>query len=525
MKSRQTISTPLQAADKSLNTQFLISELRTPWVSLADLHATLTAIGLRDNQLVQKALDQTRLSHGTQIREGGSPYLEEHIYPVTKSVIDHLSAAGQSVTAEIVAAALTHDVSEDDPTMPLEKLRDYFGPYIGSSSNGATNPVEIVAPLTKPDLSTFPGDSDAERQEARNKAYFAGLERGRAEVAIIKVADRENNILCSHKLTNPREIVSYCDETVAKILPLAQRVLPGMARSIDARIGILRQVAAFRIETEGPPPPLASVNSLRLPDPVGTLPLSSSVTPKSEVSKTFSNIAADAPLGRVREKLVSDFTCYVGGDVAPAVLRLVNSYRREGFSRLSDDEMVRRLDAVIERAGRILEMIPEVEGIIHFGSALRGKETPNDFDLMWVTGFETLGATPWLPKSQPLLFVVEVIAHIPGVAWALNRIFLNDYAKVERALNSREGSPLRAPIDGIQVSQTVHISFENQGSLFEGDEFPRQGTNFALQVGPLLVITRGAPNHPPELLFTEGNPNFKGATKQSLIGVKGVVEV
>lgn len=227
-----------------------IAGIKSPFVTEVELRALLTEVGLSENLLVNVALDQAIKSHKEQVREGGAPYLEEHIFPVTKSVIDHKIAAGESVTPELVAAALTHDVSEDDPDMPLPKLRELFAPLVQYSSDGMTNVADIVGPLTKPGIEEFPGETKAEKKIARDLAYFNGLYTGRPEVAIIKVADRENNMFCSHKLDDPHEILDYCDETIKSIVPLAEKVIPGMAVSIRDRIELLREVADYRISQE-----------------------------------------------------------------------------------------------------------------------------------------------------------------------------------------------------------------------------------------------------------------------------------
>src|SRR3989344_1607678 len=151
--------------------------------------------------LIMKALKQANQSHKNHSRSNKQPYLTEHIYPVAIMTANYY---GDSVTDEVIAAALLHDVLEDDPEMNDDKFRSLFGDKVYTT----------VKVLTKP---------DGEDWRAINKKYFKQLGNGSRDAKIIKVMERIDNLYWAHTF-GEKLIEQYIDETENFYLKLAQEV-------------------------------------------------------------------------------------------------------------------------------------------------------------------------------------------------------------------------------------------------------------------------------------------------------------
>jgi (p)ppGpp synthase/HD superfamily hydrolase len=119
---------------------------------------------------VARALEVAAEAHGGQTRDGGEPYIL-HPLRVALSLVEELGLED----AEIVCAALLHDVLEDDEALTAEALGAEFGERIGG----------IVATLTKPQA--------ASRAEV-NRIYFERLGHANEDVKLIKLADKLDNL-------------------------------------------------------------------------------------------------------------------------------------------------------------------------------------------------------------------------------------------------------------------------------------------------------------------------------------------
>lgn len=137
-----------------------------PYTTLRRLEAILKEEGLEQNELVRSALTLAQRVHAQQKRDGGQGYLEEHVYWVTAQVIEYCRAMGRRATPELVAAALLHNVLEDDRSIPREQFRQTFGEDV----------YRTVRPLAKPELESFAGRTEEEKSDALNARYFKGLE-------------------------------------------------------------------------------------------------------------------------------------------------------------------------------------------------------------------------------------------------------------------------------------------------------------------------------------------------------------
>lgn len=192
----------------------------TPWATEADVRARLASVW---TERLDRVLAVARRVHGRQTRDDGTPYLEEHVFPVAIDVADYL-ARTQPADVELGAAvALAHDVLEDrpgtDPPLDETEARSLLGPEVAPWA-------EILAKST---LS--PGLSAEEKQAA----YLRRLQAGPRLARVIKVFDRLNNLACVHK--NPPKAPGYREESRRDYLPLAEALDPELGRRMEGVLG------------------------------------------------------------------------------------------------------------------------------------------------------------------------------------------------------------------------------------------------------------------------------------------------
>lgn len=205
--------------------------LSTPCCSERDLTQLLAGLGLF-TPTVQAALDLAKLVHENQKRDDGSPYLDEHVYPIAEAVAKYFKersvVSGNLPHAEIaVATALLHDVLEDSRTMSREDIERQVGPVAA----------EAVAFLTKPSYEDLGNVSRIERE----RVYFDNLAFAPDWVKTIKLFDRINNLQCLHK-SGPLKRRHYLTETLQFHLPMAKEIDQGLATRIQSLVSRLQTI-------------------------------------------------------------------------------------------------------------------------------------------------------------------------------------------------------------------------------------------------------------------------------------------
>lgn len=159
-----------------------------------------------DIDLVSRAYEFSRASHGDQKRASGEPYIL-HPVEVARIVADRgLDAAG-------LAAALLHDTLEDC-CVSHEQLSDMFNPQVA----------DLVEGVTKISALHF-GTRKEEQVENLRKMILAMARDIR--VVIIKLADRLHNLRTLTHLA-PEKRVKIARDTMDVYAPLANRL--GMTR-------------------------------------------------------------------------------------------------------------------------------------------------------------------------------------------------------------------------------------------------------------------------------------------------------
>ena len=84
-------------------------------VSSREFLAYLENTGMRADSLIEGAVNVAEEVHSGLLREDGtSSFLETHTWPVAIDVIKHYRSVNRNITSVEVAAAILHDIMEDD---------------------------------------------------------------------------------------------------------------------------------------------------------------------------------------------------------------------------------------------------------------------------------------------------------------------------------------------------------------------------------------------------------------------------
>ena len=179
-----------------------------------DLVDLLSRLGLCSD-MVPDALGVAEHVHGAQRRDGGGPYLEEHVYPVTATVATYLSRVDPAEGADTVLITILHDTIEDSLTVTERSLTTLFG---GSIASG-------VVTLSKPSKHGGKSNGAAEEEEER---YVDQIAHSAFPLRVVKVFDRLNNLAAVHHRPLEKRQV-YLAETGAYYLDLARGVDESLA--------------------------------------------------------------------------------------------------------------------------------------------------------------------------------------------------------------------------------------------------------------------------------------------------------
>ena len=176
--------------------QVLIKNMKNQdFLKREDLENFLTQNRIRIDDYISKAMDvSTEIHSGIKREDNQSPFLETHIWPVTRDVVKHYLAANRNITSVEIVSSILHDVMEDnDRILDLYKTKEYgFDAYL--KYRFGTRVYEICMDLKIKPLENYPGDNNEQRQLARFHDYCNGLSSADYDMKVIKLADRENNM-------------------------------------------------------------------------------------------------------------------------------------------------------------------------------------------------------------------------------------------------------------------------------------------------------------------------------------------
>ena len=164
-------------------------------------------VDIADMQRIMSAYEMAKSVHEIQTRKDGTPYFY-HCSRVCKIIIEELKL----FDADLISAALLHDVLEDSKEITKEIISYNFGEYVAY----------IVETLTK-DLNAQevnPDDVDI--------AHVELLKRSSDDCLVIRLTARLDNFRClDYDLkSNP---LRYINDTTERYLPLAENRIDNSA--------------------------------------------------------------------------------------------------------------------------------------------------------------------------------------------------------------------------------------------------------------------------------------------------------
>jgi GTP pyrophosphokinase len=157
-----------------------------------------------DKKLIRKAFDVAVDAHKDQRRKSGEAYIF-HPIAVAKIVASEIG-----LDATSIAAALLHDVVEDNVNYKIEDIEQLFGETVA----------RIVDGLTK--ISSLNKDMDVSMQAENFRKMLLTLNDD-VRVIIIKIADRLHNMQTMESM-RPDKQVKIASETLYIYAPLAHRI-------------------------------------------------------------------------------------------------------------------------------------------------------------------------------------------------------------------------------------------------------------------------------------------------------------
>jgi GTP pyrophosphokinase len=125
--------------------------------------------------LVERAYFAAEVAFAEKYRDSGERYFE-HLCAVALILMVYLRIKD----ANLIAAALLHDIIEDIKGWPQERIAAEFNQVVA----------QLVWYVSKQPVSDFNGD-----KQARNRAYHQKLGSAPREACIVKLADRLHSLL------------------------------------------------------------------------------------------------------------------------------------------------------------------------------------------------------------------------------------------------------------------------------------------------------------------------------------------
>ncbi|RZN82102.1 MAG: bifunctional (p)ppGpp synthetase/guanosine-3',5'-bis(diphosphate) 3'-pyrophosphohydrolase [Winogradskyella sp.] len=168
------------------------------------LKVSYQTLSREDKKLIRHAFDVAVDAHKDQRRKSGEAYIF-HPIAVAKIVAQEIG-----LDATSIAAALLHDVVEDNPNYTIADMERLFGETVA----------RIVDGLTK--ISSLKKDMDVSLQAENFRKMLLTLNED-VRVIIIKIADRLHNMLTMDSM-RPDKQVKIASETLYIYAPLAHRI-------------------------------------------------------------------------------------------------------------------------------------------------------------------------------------------------------------------------------------------------------------------------------------------------------------
>ncbi|MEO5787918.1 MAG: RelA/SpoT family protein [Gelidibacter sp.] len=168
------------------------------------LKVSYQTLTVADKKLIRQAFDVAVDAHKNQRRKSGEAYIF-HPIAVAKIVAQEIG-----LDATCIAAALLHDVVEDNPDYTLEIIEQKFGKTV----------TRIVDGLTK--IASLSKETDVSSQAENFRKMLLTLNDD-VRVIIIKIADRLHNMQTMDSMRTDKQ-EKIASETLYIYAPLAHRI-------------------------------------------------------------------------------------------------------------------------------------------------------------------------------------------------------------------------------------------------------------------------------------------------------------
>ena len=168
------------------------------------LKVSYQTLSREDKKLIRHAFEVAVDAHKDQRRKSGEAYIF-HPIAVAKIVAQEIG-----LDATSIAAALLHDVVEDNPNFTVVDIERLFGDTVA----------RIVDVLTK--ISSLKKDMDVSLQAENFRKMLLTLNED-VRVIIIKIADRLHNMQTMNSMRSDKQ-VKIASETLYIYAPLAHRI-------------------------------------------------------------------------------------------------------------------------------------------------------------------------------------------------------------------------------------------------------------------------------------------------------------
>ena len=168
------------------------------------LKVSYQTLSREDKKLIRHAFEVAVDAHKDQRRKSGEAYIF-HSIAVAKIVAQEIG-----LDATSIAAALLHDVVEDNPNFTIVDIERLFGDTVA----------RIVDGLTK--ISSLKKDMDVSLQAENFRKMLLTLNED-VRVIIIKIADRLHNMQTMDSMRADKQ-VKIASETLYIYAPLAHRI-------------------------------------------------------------------------------------------------------------------------------------------------------------------------------------------------------------------------------------------------------------------------------------------------------------
>ena len=162
-------------------------------------------------EIITTAYDFAESAHNGQMRLSGEPFI---IHPLQTALL----LADLKLDANTLAAALLHDVVEDNEDIEVADVEKKFGPEVARLVDGVTKLTN--AELVTPGIATTPQAGHAQAETIRKMLMAMAVD---IRVVLIKLADRLHNMQTIQHLPAEKRI-EKAQETLDIYAPLAHRL-------------------------------------------------------------------------------------------------------------------------------------------------------------------------------------------------------------------------------------------------------------------------------------------------------------